>query len=174
MDGNVVFKDKESMNKFRRIIDKALREDIITEEEAQFSIKLSDRFRTSIETKTRQLYSLQGEIARIKENEADIFDVAESMISDDSPDTNVDDIESVSGLLITINNRFKSELERKARALLTLQGEIAQLKANEKVLLDIIGNVIAAHERAVEREAAVARVREGQQREGVVVVEDNS
>lgn len=174
MEDNVIFKDKESMNKFRKIIDKAIMEDIITKEEAMFSIKLSERFRASIELKTKQLYSLQGEIARLKENETDILGVAEEVISNVDDAVDVEDVSSVQGLLITINNRFKSELERKARALLALQGEIAQLRANENVLLDIINNVIAAHDRAKERELAAARIRESKQKDSVVGDDEQS
>lgn len=158
MGGNVIFKDKESMNKFRSIVDKALVEDIITAKEALFAVKLADRFRYSIEKTIKKLYSLQGEIARLKENEGDIIGVAEEMVENSSDDV-VDDESSVRGLLVKINNRFKSDLERKARTLLVLQGELSQLTANEDVLLDIINNVIAAHNRAEERDKKAARLR---------------
>lgn len=172
MSGNVIFKDKESMNIFRGIVDKALVEDIITEQEALFSLKLADRFRASIEKTIKKLYSLQGEIARLKENEDDIFGVAEDLVSA-APLDDIDDIDSsVEGLIVKINNRFKSELESKARVLLTMQGELAQLQANEKVLMDIINNVLLAHDRSAERANTVVKVREGKQRSGVVVVED--
>ena len=100
MNRNVIFKDKESMNMFRGIVDKALVEDVITEQEALFSLKLADRFRSSIEKTIKKLYSLQGEIARLKENEGDIFGVAEDLVSA-APLDNIDNIDSsVEGLIV--------------------------------------------------------------------------
>jgi len=172
MNGNVIFKDKESMNIFRGIVDKALVEDVITEQEALFSLKLAERFRSSIEKTIKKLYSLQGEIARLKENEDDIFGVAEDLVSA-APLDDIDDIDSsVEGLIVKINNRFKSELESKARTLLTMQGELAQLQANEKVLMDIINNVLLAHDRSMERANTVVKVREGKQRDKTIVIEE--
>lgn len=172
MADNIVFQDKESMNMFRKVIDKAMDEDVITEEEAVFVVKLVERFRKNIESRVRQIYSLKGEIELLKNNETDLVEIAEETAVDDvTEDADLSD--TTKGLLVTINNRLKSELERKARTLLMLQGEIAQLKSNEKILKDIVSNIIAAHERAVERDAAMERIRLGEKRDGVVLVEEN-
>lgn len=76
------------------------------------------------------------------------------------------------GFAVMLAEKFRADIERKTRILLSLQGEIAQLRANEKIIMELIQNLIAANERAKERDEAVARVKGGNRREGVLVVED--
>jgi len=78
------------------------------------------------------------------------------------------------GFIVTLANRFREDIERKSRAMLALQGEIAQLKANEKVILDIVSNMVAAQKRADDRERTMRELKEGNVvRKGIAIIENN-
>jgi hypothetical protein len=78
------------------------------------------------------------------------------------------------GFIVTLASRFREDIERKSRAMLALQGEIAQLKANEKVILDIVSNMVAAQKRAEDRERTMRELKEGNiVRKGVAIIENN-
>lgn len=78
------------------------------------------------------------------------------------------------GFAVMLAEKFRADIERKTRTLLSLQGEITQLRANEKIIMELIQNLISANERAKERDEAIAKVRGGDKRSGVLVVEDAS
>lgn len=63
------------------------------------------------------------------------------------------------GFIVTLVERFRMDIERKTRQLHTLGGEIAQLKINEKIIIDTLNNLISAAEREKAREEAAAKLR---------------
>jgi hypothetical protein len=56
------------------------------------------------------------------------------------------------GFIVTLVERFRSELDKKQKAADILQGEIAQLRFNESIIMNLIENMIAAAERAQQRQ----------------------
>lgn len=77
------------------------------------------------------------------------------------------------GFIVTLAKRFREDIERKSRAMMALQGEIAQLKANEKVIIDIVQSLMAAQQRAEERDRTMREIKEHKIRKGSVIVEEN-
>ena len=68
------------------------------------------------------------------------------------------------GFITALVNRYRSDLERKVKQLYTIQGEIAQLKNNELMIVNMLENVIAAAERDEARQETMKRIRgEGQE-----------
>jgi hypothetical protein len=56
------------------------------------------------------------------------------------------------GFIVTLIERFRAELDKKMQAASILQGEIAQLRFNEQIIMNLVENMIAAAERAQQRE----------------------
>lgn len=56
------------------------------------------------------------------------------------------------GFIVTLVERFRADLDKKMRQLDILQGEISQLRNNEAVVMNLIENMVAAAERALERQ----------------------
>ena len=75
------------------------------------------------------------------------------------------------GFIVLLAKRFRQDIERKSKAMIALQGEIAQLKANEKVIIDIVQNLVAAQQRADDRYRIMNDIKENKSRKGVAVVE---
>lgn len=73
---------------------------------------------------------------------------------------------SEAGFVVTLIERFRQEVEKKQRQLSLLQGELGQLRANEKIIVDLVDNIIRAAERDRARQNTMARLRG-------VVIEDN-
>ena len=67
------------------------------------------------------------------------------------------------GFIVLLANRFRDDIERKTRAMLALQGEISQLRANEQIIMDIVKNLVAAQERADAREKTVQEIRKAKE-----------
>jgi len=68
------------------------------------------------------------------------------------------------GFISALVKRYNAEIERKIKQLYTLQGEIAQLKTNELIIVNMLENVIAAAERDEARRETMKRIRgEGQE-----------
>ena len=63
------------------------------------------------------------------------------------------------GFVVTLIERFRKDTERKLQQLTMLQGEVAQLRANERVITDMIDNLIKAAERDRARQETAARIR---------------
>ena len=55
------------------------------------------------------------------------------------------------GFIVTLANRFRADIEKKTRAMFALQGEIAQLRTNEQVITELVGNLVSAQKRADDR-----------------------
>jgi len=64
------------------------------------------------------------------------------------------------GFIITLVERFRSDIEKKIKVLHQLQGEINQLRNNEKIIVDLIENIVAATERDKARQETFDRIRE--------------
>jgi hypothetical protein len=64
------------------------------------------------------------------------------------------------GFIVTLVERFRSDIEKKTKQIHILQGELAQLKLNEQIIIDLVGNMIAAAERDVARRETMAKLKE--------------
>lgn len=64
------------------------------------------------------------------------------------------------GFIVTLTERFRNDIERKVKELHILQGEIAQLKTNEKIMIDVVQSLIKAAERDRARQETAAKLRE--------------
>lgn len=64
-----------------------------------------------------------------------------------------------SGFIITLVEKFRSEIERKIKQLHVLKGEINQLQSNEQVIISLISNMVAAEERNNARNETIGRIR---------------
>lgn len=56
------------------------------------------------------------------------------------------------GFVVALVDRFRAETERKMKQLNMLQGEVAQLRVNEQIVINMLENIIAAAQRDVERQ----------------------
>lgn len=63
------------------------------------------------------------------------------------------------GFVITLAKKFRLEVEKKTKQLYVLQGEIAQLKLNEKLIIQLVDNVISADKRAKDREKTMENLK---------------
>lgn len=63
------------------------------------------------------------------------------------------------GFVVSLVERFRSDIEKKIKQLHVIQGEIAQLKNNELIILDLIENMVAAAERDLARQEAVTKLK---------------
>jgi len=64
------------------------------------------------------------------------------------------------GFVITLIERFKKDIEKKERQLLTIQGEINQLRTNEQVIVQLIESMVAAAERDIARQETMKKLKE--------------
>ncbi len=63
------------------------------------------------------------------------------------------------GFIVTLVERFRDDIEKKTSKLQSLQGEINQLRVNEKVIMDLVNNMISAAERDVARQETMAKLK---------------
>ena len=64
------------------------------------------------------------------------------------------------GFVITLIERFRKDIEKKEKILLTLQGEISQLRTNEQVIVQLIESMISAAERDLARQETTKKLKE--------------
>lgn len=64
------------------------------------------------------------------------------------------------GFIIVLIERFRADIEKKIETLNILRGEISQLKINEKIILDLVNNMIAAAERDIARQETMTKLKE--------------
>ena len=69
------------------------------------------------------------------------------------------------GFIVTLVERFRNDIENKSRKLHSLQGEISQLRVNEKIILDLISNMISASERDIARQETMAKLKGAREEE---------
>ena len=63
------------------------------------------------------------------------------------------------GFISILVNRFRADIERKTQQLHILSGELAQLRANEKIIVDVVENIIAASERDKARQETLENIK---------------
>lgn len=63
------------------------------------------------------------------------------------------------GFISVLVNRFRADIERKTQQLHTLSGEISQLRTNEKIIVDVVENIIAASERDKARQETLKNIK---------------
>lgn len=63
------------------------------------------------------------------------------------------------GFVVSLVERFRSDIEKKIKQLHVIQGEIAQLKNNEAIILDLVENMVAAAERDLARQESISRLK---------------
>jgi hypothetical protein len=69
------------------------------------------------------------------------------------------------GFIVTLVERFRNDIESKSRKLSSLQGEISQLRINEKIIMDLVGNMVSAAERDVARQETMAKLKGAREEE---------
>ena len=69
------------------------------------------------------------------------------------------------GFIVTLVERFRDDIEKKTSKLHSLQGEIAQLRVNEKIIMDLVSNMISAAERDVARQETMAKLKGAREEE---------
>ena len=67
--------------------------------------------------------------------------------------------EEDAGFVVTLAERFRADIDRKIKQMHMLQGEITQLQTNEKIIIELLQNMVAAEERAVARREAHERLK---------------
>lgn len=63
------------------------------------------------------------------------------------------------GFITMLVERFRSDIDKKQKTLLMLQGEIAQLRTNEQIIINLVESIIAANERDKARQETMARLK---------------
>lgn len=63
------------------------------------------------------------------------------------------------GFIVTLIERFRADIEKKVRQVHVLQGEIAQLKNNEQIIINLVESMIAAAERQIARQATMEKLK---------------
>ena len=63
------------------------------------------------------------------------------------------------GFVVTLVERFRADIEKKVKQLHSLQGEIAQLKANEQIIMEVVQNLVAAAERDLARQETMNKLK---------------
>jgi hypothetical protein len=66
------------------------------------------------------------------------------------------------GFIVTLVERYRVDIEKKTKQLFVLQGEIAQLRANEQIIMNLVESMIKAAERDKARQDTHERIREMQ------------
>jgi len=77
------------------------------------------------------------------------------------------------GFITALVKRYRADVDRKVKQLYVMQGEIAQLKNNELMIVKMLENVIAAADRDEARRETIARIR-GEGEETADVDSDSS
>jgi hypothetical protein len=67
------------------------------------------------------------------------------------------------GFIVTLTTRFRADIEKKVKLLHQLQGEIAQLKNNEQIIISVVENLVKAAERDQARRELSAKLRESRE-----------
>lgn len=63
------------------------------------------------------------------------------------------------GFVVSLVERFRSDIEKKIKQLHVLQGELAQLKSNEQIILELVQNMVAAAERDLARQETMNKLK---------------
>ena len=76
------------------------------------------------------------------------------------------------GFIVTLVERFRQDIERKQRQVAMLQGELGQLMANEKIIIDLVDNMVRAAERDQARQDTLANIKG--HRTGAIIEDEDS
>lgn len=71
------------------------------------------------------------------------------------------------GFVISLIEKFRVDIEKKVREALILEGQIAQLKNNEQIIVQLIESMIAAAERDAARRATMEKLKEAREVEDI-------
>lgn len=63
------------------------------------------------------------------------------------------------GFVVSLVERFRNDIEKKIKHLHLLQGEVAQLRANEQIIMELIENMVSAAERDVARQETMKKLK---------------
>jgi hypothetical protein len=63
------------------------------------------------------------------------------------------------GFIVTLVERFRSDIEKKVKQLHALQGELAQLQANEQIIIELVQNMVSAAERDLARQETMNKLK---------------
>jgi len=64
------------------------------------------------------------------------------------------------GFIVTLVERFRRDIEVKTEQVYMLTGEISQLRANEKIIIDLVDNLIRASDRDKARQETIKELKE--------------
>ena len=67
------------------------------------------------------------------------------------------------GFVVSLVERFRSDIEKKIKQLHVMQGEISQLKINEQIIAELIKNMVAAAERDIARQETMEKLKESRE-----------
>ena len=67
------------------------------------------------------------------------------------------------GFIVALVERFRADIEKKVKQLNVLSGEIAQLKINEQIIIDLVENMISAAERDLARQETMRKLKEARE-----------
>lgn len=63
------------------------------------------------------------------------------------------------GFIVSLVERFRNDIEKKVKQLHVLTGEIAQLKSNEQIIVNLIENMVSAAERDIARRETMDKLK---------------
>lgn len=63
------------------------------------------------------------------------------------------------GFIVTLTERFRLDIEKKIRQLHMLQGEVAQLRSNEQIMINLVEQMLAAADRDKARRDTYNKIR---------------
>jgi len=67
------------------------------------------------------------------------------------------------GFVVSLTEKFRSEIEKKVRQAHMIQGEIAQLQNNEQIIIQLVENMIGAAARDKARQETLEKLKEGRE-----------
>jgi hypothetical protein len=75
------------------------------------------------------------------------------------------------GFVITLVERFRSDIDKKIKDLHVLEGQIAQLRINEQIIIQLIENMVAAAERDLARQETMEKLKAAREIEEARIAE---
>ena len=69
------------------------------------------------------------------------------------------------GFIVTLVEKFRLDIEKKTKQFNMLKGEIAQLRINETIIMDLVSNMISAAERDIARQETMDKLKGAREEE---------
>jgi hypothetical protein len=69
------------------------------------------------------------------------------------------------GFVVALLDRFRQDIDAKVKQVHIIQGEINQLRLNEKTIINLIENMVAAAERDLARQETMKQLKEAREKE---------